>query len=92
MAQRTIAIQVDLAVVGLAMPYPNVNTTARSDIEDADYDWKELVDNVSTLCIEAIHEVHPEQEENTWTFFNTTLLRNRIKKDPYMGRLLYPMN
>ena len=64
------------------MPYPNVNTTARNDIEDAGYDWKELVDNVSTLCIEAIHEVHPEEEENTWTFFNTTLLRNRIKKDP----------
>ena len=64
------------------MPYPNVNTTARNDIEDAGYDWKQLVDNVSTLCIEAIHEVHPEEEENTWTFFNTSLLRNRIKKDP----------
>lgn len=64
------------------MPYPNVNTTARNDIEDAGYDWKQLVDNVSTLCIEAIHEVHPEEEENTWTFFNTTLLKKRIKKDP----------
>ena len=64
------------------MPYPNVNTTARNDIEDAGYDWKQLVDNVSTLCIEAIHEVHPEEEENTWTFFNTSLLRTRIKKDP----------
>ena len=64
------------------MPYPNVNTTARNDIKDAGYDWKQLVDNVSTLCIEAIHEVHPEEEENTWTFFNTTLLKRRIKKDP----------
>ena len=64
------------------MPYPNVNTTARNDIKDAGYDWKQLADNVSTLCIEAIHEVHPEEEENTWTFFNTTLLKKRIKKDP----------
>lgn len=64
------------------MPYPNINTTARNDIKDAGYDWKKLADNVSTLCTEAIHEVHPEEEENTWTFFNTVLLRNRIKKDP----------
>jgi len=64
------------------MPYPNVNTNARNDIEDAGYDWKQLVDNVSALCIEAIHEVHPTEEENTWSFFNTTLLRTRIKKDP----------
>jgi len=64
------------------MPYPNINSQAKSDINAAGYDWKELVDNVSTLCIEAIHEVHPEEEENTWTFFNTTVLRKRIMKDP----------
>ena len=64
------------------MPYPNVNSKARSDISSAGYDWQSLVDNVSQLCIDAIHEVHPEEEESTTTFFNTNLLRTRIKKDP----------
>ena len=64
------------------MPYPNINSKARQNIEDADYDWRKLVDGVSKLCVDAIHEVHPEEEENTWTFFNTTLLKKRIQKDP----------
>jgi hypothetical protein len=64
------------------LPYPNINTTARNDIEDAGYNWKDLADNVSKLCIDAIHEVHPEDEENTWTFFNTAHLKQRIQKNP----------
>jgi len=64
------------------LPYPNINNKARNDIEEAGYDWKDLADNVSKLCIEAIHAVHPEEEENTWTFFNTAHLRQRIQKDP----------
>ena len=64
------------------MPYPNINSKARQNIEAADYDWRKLVDGVSKLCVDAIHEVHPEEEANTWTFFNTALLKKRIKKDP----------
>jgi len=64
------------------MPYPNINSQAKSDISAAGYDWRKLADNVSKLCIDAIHEVHPPEEENSLTYFNTTLLRNRIKKNP----------
>tara|TARA_B110000879_G_scaffold212569_1_gene309456 strand:- start:16878 stop:18620 length:1743 start_codon:yes stop_codon:yes gene_type:complete len=64
------------------LPWPNINDKARSDISSAGYNWQHLADNVSTLCVDAIHEVHPEEEENTWNFFNTAHLRKRIQKDP----------
>ena len=67
------------------LPYPNINNQARSDIEAAGYDWKSLADNVSKLCIDAIHKVHPEDEDQSrfnGGFFNTNRLKNRIQKKP----------
>ena len=64
------------------LPYPNISNETRSDINDAGYDWENLADNVSQLCIDAIHEVHPQEEESNTTFFNTTILKTRIQKDP----------
>lgn len=67
------------------LPYPNINNQARSDIEAAGYDWKSLADNVSKLCVDAIHEVHPEDEDQSGFnsgFFNTNRLKNRIQKKP----------
>lgn len=67
------------------MPYPNINNKAKQDIHAAGYDWRKLADNVSKLCVDAIHEVHPEDEDQSRFnsgFFNTNRLRRRIQKDP----------
>lgn len=65
------------------LPYPNINNTARQDIKDAGYDWKDLADNVSTLVNEAILAVHPEDEDASVTNWrtNSNALKNRIKSD-----------
>tara|TARA_B110000967_G_scaffold34334_1_gene33103 strand:+ start:1133 stop:2947 length:1815 start_codon:yes stop_codon:yes gene_type:complete len=64
------------------LPYPNINSQARSDIENAGYNWQNLIDNVSSICIDAIHAVHPVEDTDTSTFFNTVVLKIRIQKDP----------
>lgn len=64
------------------MPYPNINSQAKSDITAAGYDWRKLADNVSKLVTDAILEVHPERESNTSPFFNTSVLKRRIKANP----------
>jgi hypothetical protein len=73
------------------MPYPNINTQARTDINAAGYDWRKLADNVSKLVTDAILEVHPERETNTSMFFNTSVLKRRIKADP-SGPITLPHN
>ena len=64
------------------MPYPNINLQVRTDIDAAGYNWQKLADNVSTLVTDAILTVHAEIEDNTWTFFNTSVLRRRIQRTP----------
>jgi hypothetical protein len=62
------------------LPYPNISNETRSDIEDAGYSWTQLANNVSSICVEAIHDAHPGEESES-AFFNTNALRQRIQKD-----------
>lgn len=61
--------------------YPNINSTARADINAAGYNWKDLADNVSTLVTEAILAVHPDDEEDDLPYFNTVLLKRRVRRN-----------
>ena len=61
-------------------PYRSINTQARADIEDAEYEWQDLADNVSKLAKEAILAAHTNGEK----------IKNRIYKQA-TSAIVYPV-
>ncbi len=62
--------------------YKNINSKARNDIEDAEYDYKELADKVSFLVKTAIMAAHPQRDtDGNYTGSNSSL-EKRIKRAP----------
>ncbi len=61
--------------------YPNINSTARADINAAGYNWRDLADNVSTLVTEAILAVHPTNEESELPYFNSAHLKRQVQRN-----------
>ena len=61
--------------------YKNINSKARSDIEDAGYDYKLLADNVSKYVKDAIMAAHPKVESDLNQTGNNSTLEQRIKRD-----------
>ncbi len=72
--------------------FPNVNSTARDDIENAGYNWQELVNSVSGAVTYWITESHPKQSESDTIEDRVRRPRTKEIQYPPKGRDLCELN
>ena len=61
--------------------YRNINNRTRNDIEDANYDYKDLADNVSSYVKNAILAAHPVKEDDGNQTGTDSALKKRIFRE-----------
>ncbi len=61
------------------LPYPNINSKARSQIASAGYDYEKLADNVSKYVRVAILAAHPKRDNDSGTGTNSAI-KKRIQR------------
>ena len=67
-------------VLDNSLPYPNINSKARTEIAAAGYNYEKLADNVSKYVRDAILAAHPELDNDGIGTGSNSVIKKRIKR------------